>query len=216
MIPRTVHQVWIGPPMPTHLQRYGDAWRALHPGWEYRLWGEDDLDWIEHRDLWDAGPELAPRNLGQFRSNIARIEILWRHGGVYADCDMEPRKPIDPLLDGVSAFSFYHNPQVRHGQTIIANALMGAEPGHPTFRALLDGMRDNVAANPGMRSTYTTGVRYVSRVLAGRDDVTVYPLEYAYPYTQFELERASEEFPAAYAVHHWNNVRSGGHTAKWA
>jgi mannosyltransferase OCH1-like enzyme len=215
MIPRVLHQVWVGPRMPDHLRAYGDRWRELHPGWDFRLWGDDDLGWLEHRDLWDRGLELAPRNLGQFRSNIARIEILWREGGVYSDCDMEPRKPLDPIID-VSAFAMWHNPPQVHDRPIIGNALVGSEAGHPALRAFLDGLRDNVRAKAGMRSTYTTGVRYFSRVMAGRDDVTLYPFGWAYPYTLRELKRAGELFPDAYAVHHWNNVRSGGHTGRRA
>ena len=202
--------------MPDHLRAYGDAWRRLHPDWEYRLWGDDDLGWLEHRDLFDQAPTLAPRNMGQFRSNIARVEILWREGGVYADCDMEPRRPIDPLLDDCSAFVAWHNPPIIRGGPIVGNAFIGAEQGHPAMRAVIDGLRDNMRANEGLRSVYTTGVYYFSRVLADRTDIVRYPFEYAYPYRLNEPHRAEEDFPSAYIVHHWNNSRSGGHTGRRA
>lgn len=214
MIPRILHQVWVGPPMPEHLAAWCEAWRRLHPDWEYRLWGEDDLGWLENRDLYDAAEEWSPRNLGAFRSDIARIEILHREGGVYADCDMEPRRPIDQLLTGCSAFTFKHptpNGKPKPNYPWLTNALIGAEPGHPAYRAAIDGMAANCEANRGLRVIFTTGVRYLTSVWMGRDDMRVYPSEWAYPYGLLELDRAGEEFPDAYAVHHWNNRRSGGY-----
>lgn len=209
MIPRTLHQIWIGPPMPPHLAAWGEAWRRMHPDWDYRLWGDDDLGWLELRDLYDS--DLSPRNRGQFRSNIARIEILYREGGVYLDCDMEPRKPIDPLLEGCTAFTFRHPPpRGQRDSEWLTNAFIGAEPGHPAYRAAIDGMRASCEANRGLRSIFLTGVRYLTPVWEGRDDMRVYPAKLAYPYGLRELERASETFPDAYAVHHWNNLRSGG------
>lgn len=217
MIPRVLHMVWLGPPMPQHLVDYGKRWRELHPGWTFKLWREDDLRWLANQDIFDRASELSPRNVGQFASNIARYEILLREGGVYADCDMEPRRAIDPLLEGVEAFTSWHPAASTYDdRTFLTNALMGAVPGHPVFRALVDGIPDNVRAQAGLRSVFTTGVRYMTQRLADLeliDAMTVYPAEYFYPYGTDELDASTnlpaDAFPDAWAVHRWNNRISG-------
>lgn len=217
MIPRVIHQVWVGPPVPEHLARYMAAWQELHPDWEYVLWRDEELGWLEHADLVADAAQLAPRNVGQFVSNIARMEILLRFGGVYIDSDMEPRKRIDPLLEGTDAFTAWHPAASGFDDhTYLTNALMGAVPDHPAFASLVAGLRANVEARRGLRSIFTTGVRYMTQQLL--DDglitsMTVYPAELFYPYGTDELdsqnERPADDFPDAYAVHRWNNRTSG-------
>lgn len=217
MIPRTLHMVWLGPPMPAHLARYAEQWQDLHPDWGYRLWREDDLRWLDNQDIFDRAAELSPRNVGQFASNIARLEILYRHGGVYADCDMEPRRRIDPLLEGVDAFTAWHPAATGFDDhTYLTNALMGAVPGHPVSASLVDGLGDSVRANLGLRSIFTTGVRYMTSRLREQglmDALTVYPAAYFYPYGTDDLGTndglAADAFEDAYAVHRWNNRISG-------
>ncbi len=213
MIPKTLHQIWLGPPMPDHLLDYRVRWMRLHPDWTHKLWGDNDLGWLENRDLYEAADEISPRSVWQFRSDIARIEIVHRYAGVYADSDMEPCKRIDPLLD-VPAFVFRHptpngrpNPKYKW----LINALIGAEQGHPAMRAAIDGMRQSVRENKGLRTVFTVGPRYVTRIWQERDDIVKYPAAWAFPYGWQELHRGDECFPDAYAVHHWNNRRSGGY-----
>ena len=209
-----LHQVWVGPPMPAHLVAYAEGWQALHPDWEYRLWREDDLRWLRHRDLFDRAAELSPRNVGQFASNIARLEILYEHGGIYLDCDMEPNgRRLDPLL--TDAWTAWH-PEAEgyDDRTYLTNALMGAVPGHPVFASLVDGLRDSVEANAGLRSIYTTGVRYMTTRLRAEglmDALTIYPAHYFYPYGTDELDAArdADAYPDSYAVHRWHNRTSG-------
>lgn len=225
MIPRIIHQVWVGgTQLPDRLKRYTDEWARLHPSWEYRLWGDDDLDWLELRELYDQAEERAPYNQGQFRSNIARVEILHHFGGLYADADEQPLRPFDDLLEASSDdkfTTFWMRPSDTRLAQYVANALMWCAPGHPASRVLIDRMTANADRLRGRRSTYTTGIRYVSRILEGRSDVVVLPGDLAYPYQPQDVTddndwATPEQYPDAYAVHHWNNLRSGGRTGPWA
>jgi mannosyltransferase OCH1-like enzyme len=215
MIPRILHMIWLGPPMPEHLVAYGRRWQELHPDWEFRLWREGDLRWLANQDLFDRAAELSPRNVGQFASNIARYEILLREGGVYTDCDMEPRRPIDVLLEGTDCFTAWHPATENYDdRTYLTNALMGAVPGHPVFASLVDGIAESVESNAGLRSIFTTGVRYMTRRLRAEgliDAMTVYPAVTFYPYGTDELDdaQAADAYPESFAVHRWNNRTSG-------
>lgn len=210
--------------MPDHLAEYGRRWQELHPDWEYWLWSDDDLKWLRNRHIYDAWPLLAPRNQGQFRSNIARLEILWEHGGIYADCDMVPLRPIDPLIEGLDAFTSWHRPPGHPRPQLITNGLMGCVPQHRTFDALIRGIPSSIMRNRGLRSTHTTGVVYITKELRRlklTKTLTVFPARHFYPYQPDEIGTVDPDADfvdlyGSWSAHHWNNIRSGGHTGRRA
>jgi mannosyltransferase OCH1-like enzyme len=185
------------------------SWSTVHPEWEHRIWGEDDLGWLTNQDLFDRAPEIVgPNEIGQFRADIARLEILERHGGVYVDCDMEARKAFDPLLD-VECFAGFED---THGRWV-NNAVLGSEPGHPFLAALIERLPASVrrARRKGIRRPNVfSGPQFVTPIwrTGFQDSVTVYPSSHFYPYSWSALDRQSEDFPDAYAVHHWHHRRS--------
>ena len=222
-IPKTIHQVWVGAPMPEHLAEYGRRWQKLHPDWEYRLWGEEDLQWLDHQDLFDNWAEHAPRNRGQWQANIARLEILYRHGGVYADCDMDPARPIDGLMNEIDtgAFAVWQREKGHPKGQMLSNAFVGCHAGHSTIRALLKGLRGNVDKNDGLRCTHTTGVRYWSKqILRQRltGHIDILRSQTAFPYLPDELGKVDPDDyvtpEGSYMAHHWHNQRSGGHIGR--
>jgi inositol phosphorylceramide mannosyltransferase catalytic subunit len=95
MIPRIFHRVWVGGSMPADLARLGDSWLKHNPGWEMRLWTDDNLPVMRNQEIYDRASELVEsRLLGRFKSNLIRLEVLEQFGGVYVDCDFEALKPI--------------------------------------------------------------------------------------------------------------------------
>lgn len=199
MIPRVIHHIWLGDPMPDHLERMVATWADLHPTWEHRLWGDRDLRWLTNRSLYDEAERWAPGSEGQFRSDIARYEILQRYGGLYVDCDMEARKPVDPLCD-VECFAGWETPGVWLNQAVLA-----AAPGLPLFDELIERLPVNVAATKG-RPNVLTGPQFFTPI-ALTHGITCYPQANFYPYLFNQLDQGGRDFPDAYAVHHWENQR---------
>lgn len=72
-----------------------EGWRRAHPRWDVQIW--DDAR-VEAAGLENAAAFRNAPNWGE-KSDIARYEILFRHGGVYVDCDMVCLAPIDPLIE---------------------------------------------------------------------------------------------------------------------
>lgn len=209
MIPRTLHRIWVGEPMPFDLVMLEPAWFLLHPEWEWRTWRDADFGWLRNQDLFDAAEDIVgPTEVGQFRADIARLEILHRYGGVYVDCDMEARKPLDPLLE-VECFAGFEDPEGRW----VNNAVMGAEAGHPFLDALIEALPDSVAAaqRAGItRPNKFSGPQFVTPIWKRdrfRHSVTVHPHSHFYPYSWSELDQRGGDFPDAYAVHHWQHRR---------
>lgn len=203
MIPLVFHSIWVGPPMPAHLRDYLATWKRVHPQWEHRMWGERDLDWLTNQPLFDAANFVSSRP-GQFRSDVARYEILHRFGGVYVDCDFEALRPIDDLIAGTTCFAAWETDGVW-----INNAILGAIPAHPMLDELIAGLPANVVRRRGTRPNVMTGPQYLTPV-ARRHQITVFPSAAFYPYNFVDVGTAREAgpFPDAYAIHHWANRRA--------
>jgi hypothetical protein len=175
MIPRIVHRVWPGEdPIPYRFRRHADTWLQHHPDWEHRLWTPAEIEVLDmvNGGLYDQAEKLAPKDWLRFRADIARLEILHRHGGVYADTDAECLQPLDPLLDDPAWFPT--SPNRPDGLT---QAVFAAVPGHPFLAHLLDGMAGSVKANRGGRIHDMVGTRFVDREYQRLRpaDVTVHP-----------------------------------------
>jgi len=206
MIPRVIHRIWLGSAIPPEFERFGESWQRVNPTWTVRLWTEADLPELVNRDLWDRTPEIVPSRLvWRMRSNLARYEILWHHGGVYVDCDFEALKPLDPVIDGMTCFAAEEQPG------LIANGFMGATPGHPLIRQLIDDAPESVRKRPGKPSWKTTGPAHLTRVAQARPgELSLVPTHLVYPYHHTDLlsDGSHPEPPSDAVAHHvWASRR---------
>lgn len=197
MIPRVLHHIWVGPPMPDRLAPYVQSWRDLHPAWEHVMW--TGFDWLDNQHLYDTAERITA-HVGQLRADLARYEVLYKHGGVYVDCDMEALRPIDALLD-VECFAGWET----DGQWV-NNAVLGCVPGHPLMRDLIDAAPGSVRRNRRFRPNRMTGPHLLTP-LALEHGITVHPSSVFYPYRWDQLGRQGGDYGDAYAVHHWDNAR---------
>lgn len=208
MIPKTLHRIWVGGPMPAKYQEFGEKWAKLHPGWSIKTWGDEDLRWLENQDFFDNAERFVPKDaVGQFKSDIARYEILARFGGVYADCDVEPQKPLDPLLN-VPGFAGWEE-----DGKFVGNTVLGAVPGNSAMTMMVRMIPQTIKANAGKAATWLTGPRVLTRVYNDMrpEDLTVYPQHYFFPYSYSDLRGSVDpslrKYPNAYAIHHWGHQR---------
>lgn len=204
MIPRRIHRIWLGGEEPEWMRGFANTWSR--PGWEIWQWTDANVRTLfplVNQDVYDRAEELAPDHVGQLRSDVLRYEILLRHGGVYVDADFECLRPIDELIDELHCFAAWEAP----GRWI-NNAILGCVPGHHFIAKVVAGLRESVARNAGAKPNKLTGPQYLTRVWHDFGaHVAVLDKRLFYPYTWAELERGGEEFPDAYAVHHWANRR---------
>ena len=207
-IPRVFHRIWLGGPMPPEFAGYGETFRRYHPDWKFVHWHEGNLPALRNQRLFDGASTYAQK------SDIARYEILYEHGGIYVDTDVECLKPFDPLLrDGVTCFCAN---EARLGLAV-SNAILGAVPRHPFLEEVIQEIPSATAALPDGGPSWQTGPEMFSRVLLerkkrGTDDVVVFPGRLFYPHHWNPLvgpnrrqrpTNTNGPFPDAYAVHHW-------------
>ena len=193
MIPRILHQVWVGPdPLPEEFARFRESWRRHHPEWEMRLWTEERLP----EDL--VRPEVYERlRKPTERSDIIRLEVLFRFGGVYVDTDFECLRPIDPLIEGVDFFTS----DLKPGR--VNNAVIGSVRGHPLLERALRELRPRTAYG---YDKYGTGPFFLDALVRDQSGVTIYPPHFFYPTTPGQREQA-------FATH--GSARSWKDEADW-
>lgn len=198
LIPRVFHRVWLGGMMPDEYVRYGEGWARRHPGWRVLEWRDGLLPPLAHPRLFAGEPLLA------VKSDLARLDIVLAHGGVYLDCDFECLECIEPLLDGVACFAARQMPPGGDPHEV-NNAVFGAVPGHPAIREAVALVPERY--RPDVWGS--VGPALLTEVARRRQDVTLFPKELFYPYFCNEPERKGQAFPGAYAVHHWGSARYG-------
>jgi mannosyltransferase OCH1-like enzyme len=190
-IPRIFHQIWVGPnPFPEEFGRYQQTWLDHHPGWELKLWTDENFP--EREAL--IRPESADRLRAPWeRGDIFRLEILLKEGGVHVDTDFECKRSIEPLIEDADLFIGYRK------QGRLNGALMGAVPGHPLLVRGLEEIVPQVAYSATMATgddlKDTTGPQFLDALLLDQPGVTFIAPELFYP-------RTPEEMDGAYAVHH--------------
>ena len=117
--------------MPQRFEASAQAWRALHPGWAYRLWGDTEVEELVRGSYPQLGNLFRSYRSVVQRADVARYMILHRHGGVYSDLDVIPVRSVEPLLGHAAVV-----PQTDPWG--VSNDLIMAGPGHPFLGEVLD------------------------------------------------------------------------------
>ena len=95
MIPKVIHYIWLGgKPLPNIAEKCIESWKKFCPDYEIKRWDEGNLDLDKYQFVKDA---LAAKKYA-FASDVLRTDILYNHGGIYFDIDVELLKPIDDFL----------------------------------------------------------------------------------------------------------------------
>ncbi len=199
-IPRIVHQIWLGSPVPTEFRQWMDSWH--HEGWEYKLWTDEE---IAKLPMYNRVLYNQVENLGE-KSDIARLEILNQYGGIYVDTDFECLNIsiFDELHQG---FDFYIGFEpLEHGYTNkfnmnkFCNALIGSRSDHPLLRDLIENIQANYLAYRRCCSAIQrTGPSYLTRIICEFETVGAHdmrniylPCTFFYPINEPEIRKASD------------------------
>lgn len=153
LIPKRIHRIWLGgSTMGRREREYGRRWERLHPGWEMMLWHEGNLpEDLSLRGLIDS------MNVTAMKSDALRYELLYRYGGIYLDVDVEPLKNVEPLLGGVELLLGYED------DDNLCNAIMGAVPGHPFLKRLVEGVTASTMDPTHVTPNARTGPEFLKR-----------------------------------------------------
>jgi mannosyltransferase OCH1-like enzyme len=219
MIPKIIHQTWKTREVPSKFKVFQESWIAMHPGWEYRFYTDEDNHHLVKTDYpWLLKTyESYPYAIQKI--DMARVLYLHKFGGLYVDLDFECLKPFDELLDGKNVFFGIHDKGFAPGSrsTEYCNALLASTPKHPFWEKLLNRMIQVMRSKRNFETILTYVLLTSGPLLLTEEteeykktenDLVVYPKSYFYasnwcinsPEERQKLARDDDSF----AIHHFD------------
>lgn len=181
MIPKKIHYIWFGPhEISLITEQCIESWRKYAPGFEIIKWTESDF--LDDKRI----QKLLQKKQWAFASDIARLIVLKKHGGIYVDTDMELIQDINGLIDYPAFLGF-------ESEELVANGIMGAEKNHWLVEQAYNiscsqfDKKGFMDVSPVI-ITNALKIRY-QPVVGLKHDVMLYSEEVFYPYNPFDKSR---------------------------
>lgn len=203
MIPKRIHYCWFGEKeMPEFLRKCVSSWQKLCPDYELLCWNNDNYDVSR---IPYAREALEQKRYG-FVTDAARLDILYRYGGIYMDTDVTLLKNLDELLYQEAFLG------VEKWGNINTGGCCGTIKHHPMIKKMLDFrsefhfIQEDGSLNMETNGWYETvpflsaGMQ-IDNTLQRIGEVTIYPSGVFHPYDYMSCECYFEEY--TYAVHHF-------------
>ncbi|NJM07426.1 glycosyltransferase, partial [Candidatus Gracilibacteria bacterium] len=217
-IPHIIHQTWKTREVPQRWQALQQSWQRHQPGWEYRLWTDEELRvFVQQQYAWflpiyDGYPEPI------MRVDAARYLLMHHFGGIYADLDYECVQPFEPLLRGQRLLlgwepvehidiEYAHSAKLRHQ---LCNAVIASEPGHPFWEHVV---RELVKYHQIPGALDATGPNMLARAydaypnkneLLIESSELLYPLHSGQRWEELPPAQRAQIAARAYGIHHWH------------
>ncbi len=204
LIPKKIHYCWFSKnPMPRYLEKCIDTWKRYCPDYEIIRWDENNYDISKYLYMKQA----YEAKMWGFVPEIARLDILYHHGGIYLDSDVEVIRNLDDLLYQPAFCG------VEKWGSVDIGGGAGAEPFHPVIKAMLDYRKDipflheDGSMNLDTCGCYET-VPLIQRGMKINDvtqcieGMTVYSSEHFHPFDYMSGELTIT--PKTYSIHHFN------------
>ena len=192
-IPQKIHYCWFGRnPLPKLAQKCIKSWRKYCPDYEIIEWNEDNYD-LSAAPLYVRQAYEAKK--WAFVTDYVRLQVVYDHGGIYLDTDVELIKRLDSLLKSDAYFG------LEDGKHIATGLGFGAIKGAPILQELMEDYRHIPFVMPdGSYDTKTCPVRNTEvflrhglrqddsrQILDG--DILILPSVYLCPISYFTGDR---------------------------
>lgn len=225
MIPKIIHQTWKTAKLPIRWQGFRESWKRLHPDWELRLWTDDDNMLLVEKYYPDFLELYKSYEYPILKSDFARILYLHKFGGLYADLDLEPLKPLDRLVEKpclVVGIERGGMGKTVNNQDYVINACMASPKGHLFWEMLLERLQITFrrkrfleSKGPYVMQTIVFELDKMAREYQ-RDhtDIIIHPSEVFYPRSWNQPNSESQRRKAlekqSYTIHHYDTTWFSG------
>ncbi len=210
LIPKTVHYIWFGNnPKSELIEKCIASWKRFLPGWQFIEWNESNYDVNKAAYIKEA---YAAKKYA-FAADYARFDILYHHGGLYFDTDVELLKPIPETFLKAEGFA-----AVESNKRIAPGLVFAAKPGNSIVNEIMDIYNNEHFIVEGKPNEHTV-VQYTTEVFAGHgfkmngakqiiDGFVIYPMEYfcAYDFDVHEFNITKETI----SIHHYTYAWGSG------
>jgi mannosyltransferase OCH1-like enzyme len=200
-IPKIIHQIWIGSPVPTAFIPYMQTWKDMHPDWQYILWTDENIHLLHlyNQEFFDKTDNPG------VKSDLLKWEIVYQYGGVYVDVDFECLRSLDMFH---YLYDFYTGLQPLDTQFLqLGAALFGAIPHHPILKHCIETIKDDWHHKGA--PTKSGPVHFTKSFYQKADCPELiniaFPASYFYPLGCRQSDYAYQEWlnNGAFAIHHW-------------
>lgn len=221
LIPKIIHQLWIGPkPPPTKFMK---TWKDKHEalGYEYIFWNEKEL--IKRGFVSQLQNKINVMKEWNGKADILRWEILYKYGGIFVDADSICIEPFCDLLKLNKAFAGYENEHVRGAgwasekykdvlaptHPLIATGTMAFPPKHLLPKLAIEWIKKNEInfSIIKQRAWRTVGPGLLTRIYFSRkwNDITILPSFYFLPIHVCGLEY--KQHGRVFAYQEWGSTK---------
>ena len=210
-IPRKIHYCWFGHgEKPELVKRCIESWKKYCPDCEIIEWNESNYDVTKNTYMYQA---YQTKRWG-FATDYARLDIIYTHGGVYLDTDVELIRNIDMLFAGDGFLGFeYQGGSNADGYLVNTGQGFGAPAGHEVIKRLMDAYDNEQFVKTDGTQNLQTCPYYNTDVLVGlglrRDNrlqkiggLTVYPSEVFCPLDWNTRKLSMTE--NTFSIHHFD------------
>ncbi len=211
-IPKIIHQIWLGGPLPEKYYPLQKSWQEKHPDWEYRLWTDADITSFPfmNRERFENAV-----NVGE-KADIFRYEILYLYGGLYVDTDFECIRPVDELHYLCDLYTGILGAFAEGQEVAIGNALIGAKSNHPIIQYCIEWVAKKPIGRTADEVQALTGPGCFKRAFFKRYDVdhlrnVAFPYTFFYPLPSEErcghldgIAKSKWIEPETFGIHYWD------------
>ena len=211
MIPKVIHYCWFGGnPLPEMAEKCIESWKKFCPEYEIRRWDESNFD----VNCCTYVKQAYEAKKWAFVSDYARFKILYDHGGLYFDTDVELIRPIDDLVEkgpfmGVEKYEADGTPMVAPGLGL------ATRPEAPLYQELMQAYHERAFYDSNGNLNLVTIVAYTTEILKKHGlrndrqiqrlgDVCIYPPEYFCPKDMLTCELTVTENTRS--IHHFDGT----------
>lgn len=130
MIPKKIHYCWFGGnPKPKSALKCIASWKKYCPDYEIIEWNESNID--INMNLYTK--QAYEAKAWGFVPDYLRLWIIYNHGGIYLDTDVQMVKSFDPLLQN-KAFGGFEAGNIEKGLYVALGLGFGAEAGNEIIK----------------------------------------------------------------------------------
>ena len=209
-IPKKIHYCWFGYGEKSELvKRCIASWKQFCPDYKIIEWNEQNYDVKKNEYMHQA---YQAQRWG-FVSDFARLDIVYQHGGIYLDTDVELVKNLDTLLEADGFFGFERPVGPTDLYMVNSGQGFGACAGNAVVLKMLEAYKSRQFIRQDGTIDLTTCPTYnteVLKTLGLQTDntpqkicgVRIYPAEYFCPLSWRNKKCVITK--NTYSIHHFN------------
>ena len=140
MIPKIIHQTWKTKELPEDAQEWHRTIKELHPGWDIRLWTDDDNLELVKNEFPHLLEIYQSLEYNIMRADIIRYMYMTKFGGYYLDLDYEVLIPFDDETSQPDLMLPVSSEE--NGKIVLGNSIFASIPQHVYWKDVLEDFKN--------------------------------------------------------------------------